>query len=393
MLRIRTALVLGMALATSAAAREPVPRESGAIAPFLSRWPRARNVVFLVPDGLGLSDVTAARVRKHGPAGAPLALETLAFVGYERNHSVDSLVTDSAAAASAWSCGEKFRNGSICIREDGSSPSSLLELARDRGRRTGLVATSTITHATPAAFGAHVADRGCETEIARQYVEVTGVDVLLGGGRSTFRPSSPDACGAGGDQIAGAAQRGYRVASDREGLDAAVATRARKVLGLFADGAMSPAAAWTPASPEPSLPQMAAAALDLLDDAPAGFFLMIEGSQIDWANHANDAESQLAEVLAFDDAVRVVLDWASASPARLRQTLIVVAPDHETGGFSIVGPEGTLPGPGEPLQVAWTTGGHTGGDVPVWSQGPLAWRLARPMDNTDVFAVIRDALR
>ena len=353
---------------------------------------RARNVVFLVPDGMGLADVTAARIHRGGPGGPPLALETLDFVGYQRTWSADSTVTDSAAAASAWACGEKFENGTVCRRPDGSFPRSLLEIARDGGRRTGLVATATITHATPGAFGAHVADRSCETEIARQYVETTGVDVLLGGGLGTFRSPWPDPCGTMGDYVARAETLGYRTAFDRGELGDAVAGGARRVLGLFASGAMSPAEAWTPSSPEPSLPQMAAAALDLLEGNPGGFFLLIEGSQVDWANHANDADAQLAEVLAFDDAVRVVLEWIAAGPARERETLVVVAPDHETGGFAIAGPYGRLPAPGERATPAWTGSEHTGGDVPIWSQGPGAFRLARAIDNPDVYEAGREAL-
>lgn len=353
----------------------------------------ARNVVVLVPDGMGLADVTAARIHKNGPGGEPLALETLDHVGYQRTWSADSTVTDSAAAASAWACGEKFANGAVCRRPDGSHPSSLLEIARDGGRRTGLVATSTITHATPAAFGAHVGRRDCETEIARQYVEVTGVDVVLGGGLDAFRSPAPDPCGTMGDYVARAADLGYRTVDDRDGLDDAVADGAGRVLGLFAGGSLSPAASWTPSSPEPSLPQMTAAALDLLDDGPGGFFLVVEGSQIDWSNHANDVHGQIAELLAFDDAVRVVLDWIAAAPPRARDTLVVIAPDHETGGFAVAGPYGRLLGAGEAVAAGWTGGNHTGGDVPIWSRGPGALRLARPIDNTDVYAVIRDALR
>jgi alkaline phosphatase len=146
-------------------------------------------------------------------------------------------------------------------------------------------------------------------------------------------------------------------------------------------------------STEPRLPEMAAAALGVLERAPQGFFLLIEGSQIDFANHANDAARQRAEVLAFDEAVAVVLDWVAAGQQRERETLIVIAPDHETGGYGFDGPYGSLPGPGGAVESVWATGGHTGADVPIWSQGPAAWRLARPIDNTEVYGVARDAMR
>jgi alkaline phosphatase len=357
------------------------------------RLASARNVIFMVPDGMGLPDVTAVRIFKNGPGGDPLSLEKLQFVGYQRNWSANSAVTDSAAAASAWACGEKFDNGSLCVRADGSFPPSLFEIARGLGKRTGLVVTSTVTHATPAAFASHVCRRDCETEIARQYVQEAKPDVMLGGGTSTFRPAGPDACGTGGDYISAALAAGYRYVTTEAELSAAVTATAARILGLFAPGAMTPENQRPAGSTEPRLPEMAAAALAVLERAPDGFFLLIEGSQVDFANHANDAAWQRAELLAFDEAVAVVLDWVAAGAQRERETLIVIAPDHETGGYGFDGPYGSLPGPGVPVESVWATAGHTGTDVPIWSQGPAAWRLARPIDNTEVYGVARDAMR
>ncbi|MBZ5640448.1 MAG: alkaline phosphatase [Acidobacteriia bacterium] len=374
-------------------AREPAASPSAFLyEPPDCRPTSARNVIFMVPDGMGLADVTAARIFKNGPGGDPLNLEKLQFVGYERNWSANSAVTDSAAAASAWACGEKFDNGVLCVRHDGSTPLSLLEFARDRGKRTGLVATSTITHATPAAFGAHVRWRDCETEIARQYVEKTRPDVILGGGTTTFRPSWPDACGTGGDYVAKAVAAGYRFVTTSAELSVAVTSGASRILGLFAPGAMTPENQRPAGSTEPRLKEMAAAALATLERAPGGFFLLVEGSQIDFANHANDEAWQLAELLAFDETVGMVLDWLAADARRGGETLVIVAPDHETGGYGFDGPYGFLPGPGQPVESIWATGGHTGTDVPVWSQGPGAWRLARPIDNTEVYGAARDAM-
>jgi len=144
----------------------------------------AKNIIFMVPDGMGLSDVTAARIYKNGLDGAPLIFETLENIGYQRTYSADSIITDSAAAASTWACGEKFNNIEVCAHSDGRPHNlSILELARDEGKATGLVATYTITHATPAAFGSHIPNRNCENEIARQYIEETEPDLMLGGGR------------------------------------------------------------------------------------------------------------------------------------------------------------------------------------------------------------------
>jgi alkaline phosphatase len=144
----------------------------------------------MVPDGMGLSNVTAARIFRGGPDGDNLYFENLAQIGYQRTHSRNSTVTDSAAAAATWACGEKFNNNEISchdndfnkVCDENGSPETILELAQKMGKSTGLVATSTITHATPAVWAAHVHYRNCETEIARLYIEETGVDVLLGGG-------------------------------------------------------------------------------------------------------------------------------------------------------------------------------------------------------------------
>lgn len=178
-----------------------------------------KHIIFMVPDGMGISNVTAARVHAFGISKERFHFERMRHIGYQSTHSLDSLVTDSAAASSAWACGEKFRNGEVSYHQDSeASPRTILEMARDRGWSTGLVATSTITHATPAAFAAHVADRGCEQEIARQYIMETKVDILLGAGRGMFNSGEEDAdpCGTWGNLIPAAAERGYRIVRTRE---------------------------------------------------------------------------------------------------------------------------------------------------------------------------------
>jgi len=153
----------------------------------------------MVGDGMGFSFVTAARLAKGGVDGPPLALETLERFGYQRTYSANGVIADSAATASAWACGAKFQNGApVPPRRRPPAPPSLLDLARESGRAVGLVATSTITHATPAAFGASVPDRACEAEIARQYLVDSKVDLLLGGGLAHFRSATKDPCGGGG---------------------------------------------------------------------------------------------------------------------------------------------------------------------------------------------------
>ncbi len=367
-----------------------------------------KYVIFMVPDGMGLADVTAARIQKNGISGDPLWLETLDHIGYQRSYSKVNTVTDSAAAASAWACGEKFVNDEICFHADGAPHNpSLLELAKLHGMGTGLVATQTITHATPAAFGSHVPSRDCEQEIARQYVQVTQPDVMLGGGRSKFISAAADACGTTGNFVNEATSLGYTYVTTAAGLEAAVQSGQSKVLGLFAGSYLLPEALRPSGTTQPRLPDMAAAALSILEKHAGGFFVMIEGSHIDTCNHIEDIYNgqpvpcQYREVAAFDESVKRVLDWISASPERQEHTLLIIAVDHETGGFAI---KGTEVAGAEPLGLfseAWTfqldashpQAGHTGVDVMIWSQGPGSEALNRAMENTWIYSVVSAVLK
>ncbi|HWJ94320.1 MAG TPA: alkaline phosphatase [Telluria sp.] len=353
----------------------------------------AKYVIIMVPDGTGLADITAGRIKKNGVDGAPLTMETLQRVGYARTYSANNTITDSAAAASAMGCGEKFLNGEICFHSDGRPHKpSLLELAKAKGMGTGLVATSTITHATPAGFGgAHVKSRSCEQEIARQYIDTVRPDVLLGGGVSKFRSETPDKCGTQGDFITRAETSGYTLLSNSTDLQRVMTKNPARVLGLFAKDGLTPEYLRKPDTGQPRLPEMAKAALQLLERNPKGFFVMIEGSQVDWGNHENNLDYQVGELLAFDQAVKVVLDWINAVPGRREQTLLVISPDHETGGFSIKGDEDASASRG--FTAGWTTKGHTGTDVVVWSQGPGSERLGPAIQNTDIYKVASEALK
>jgi len=367
----------------------------------------AKNIIFMVPDGMGLANVTAARIFKHGLEGGKLYLETLSTIGYQRTYAADSSVTDSAAAASAWANGDKFRNGEISCHDndqDGKcepTPTpTILETAKKKGKSTGLVVTSTVTHATPAAFGAHVPSRDCENEIARQFIQITGVDLILGGGLKHFKSTGKqaDKCGTFGNFIADAENKGYDVVYTVKQLDSATAKGSMKILGLFTLKGKTPELfrvnpAENYRKEEPTLPQMTAGALKVLEKDEDGFFLLVEGSQIDWANHRNDVAYQVGETLAFDAAVQVVLNWMDEKPSRRQHTLVIIAPDHETGGFAINDTSGSKYQPGDLVNGAWTTRGHTAGDVLIWSQGPGSEYLGRAMDNTDLYKVMREVLK
>ena len=363
---------------------------------FSVRPETAQNIVFMVTDGMGLSNVTAARIYQNGIDGAPLRLETLPVIGYQRTYAQNSTITDSASAASAWACGEKFNDGEICKHtENESYPRSILELAKEKLKATGLVATSTITHATPAAFGAHVTDRDCENEIARQYIQLTNPDVMLGGGKEKFCSLTADPCGTSGNFLHEAKTKGYALVYTGVEMKAAVSGKVNKLLGVFSSEHMVSEYERTSDTLEPKLHEMTAAALAILEKNPQGFFLLIEGSQIDWGNHTNHFEYMVNELLAFDEAVRVILEWINEKLARKKNTLLIITSDHETGGFAIVGPSNTVSKRGDlnSIEVGWISRKHTGGDTIIWSQGPGSRKLGKALDNTDIYKVMTSVFR
>lgn len=395
---VAATIAFGMSLIGSSAMAYNHHRDNGSS--------HAKNIIFMVPDGQGLSNVVAARIFKNGPNGEPLLQETLENIGHQRTHSKNSTVTDSAAAASAWASGAKYNNGEISCHDDDFDGvcddvpvPTILDIAQSMGKATGLVVTSDITHATPAAFGAHVHNRKCEEEIAQQYLQKE-VDVLLGGGIASDRSSCllPDSSADYlSELLDDYADAGYEVVDSKDKLTAAVATGKKKLLGLFKQGGKSvemfrvDSTQEYPAE-EPTLAEMTASALDILEKDRDGMFLMVEGSQIDWEDHANDGEGQIAESLGFDEAVGVVLNWVNADPRRKNDTLIVVVADHDTSGFAITGPYGTLSDAGDVVEYGFVSGDHTAVDTIIYSQGPGSEKLNAALDNTDLYYVMKNVL-
>jgi alkaline phosphatase len=275
------------------------------------------RVILIIGDGAGASYWTAAAF-----AADNLAVERFPVMGLVDTRASDSKTTDSAAAATALSTGVRTYNGAIGVDPDGNSVTTVLTVAQSRGMATGLVATSSITHATPAAFASHVPDRNMEWEIARQLADAN-VDVILGGGRRFFDPTHrPDSL----DLLSSLAAH-YSYVETAAELAILQTSELHKLLGLFAAEHM-------PAEPlrSPTLPEMTRAALEVLDHDPEGFFLMVEGSQPDWRGHDHEPLGAIvAEMLDLDRAIGVALEYQSRHP----ETLIVVTADHETGGLAI----------------------------------------------------------
>ncbi|HEX9935289.1 MAG TPA: alkaline phosphatase, partial [bacterium] len=334
-----------------------------------------KNVVLFIGDGLSLAAIDVARYKALGKTGK-LHMDRMPVAGFVRTCSADKLITDSAAAATALAAGLKTKNGMIGITPDGEKCMTILEACQKRGMSTGLVVTSSITHATPAAFASHVATRKQHSEIAEQLLNHR-VNVLLGGGTAYFRPKSTEFSKRldERDLINEARQAGYAFVETREAMLQADRTL---LLGLFALDYMKSE------PPEPCLSDMTAKALSLLSSDPDGFFLMVEGSQIDWTAAKNDAFGIVRQMLDFDSAIGLALDFAVQNDS----TLVVATSDHETGGLALIG--GKLDA--SKLDLAWGTRGHAGGSVSLYAYGPGAEALSGFLENTDIPRIIAKAL-
>ncbi|WP_409288054.1 alkaline phosphatase [Peribacillus sp. SCS-37] len=407
---------------------------------------KAKNIIFMIGDGMGEANIAAHRYMKDNPDTKELDRTT--FDKYKAGSQMtiaedeDQNITDSASAATAMSSGVKTYNAAIAVDNDKSEVKTVLEAAKEKGKATGLVATSELTHATPAAFGAHDENRKNMDAIADDYFDqkVNGkhkVDVMLGGGMSNFIRKDRNLA-------AQFKKDGYSVVTNKQDL---LRNDNSKILGVFSPGGMPKMIDRT--ADLPSLEDMTKTAIKKLKTDRDGFFLMVEGSQIDWANHDNDIVASMSEMEDFERAFKAVIDFAKKDG----NTLVVATADHGTGGLT-VGSSGVYNWNTEPIKAAkrtpdfisneilnganveqtlakyidlpltpeevksvkdavatkkvddaieaifnarsytgWTTSGHTGEDVPLYAYGPEKQRFAGLIDNTDNAKIIFDLLK
>ena len=410
---------------------------------------QVKNVIFLIGDGVGTSYTSAYRYLQDD--ASTKLVEDMSFdsylVGQQSTYPEDPAqnITDSASSATAMAAGIKTYNNAIAVDNDESEVKTVLEAAKEKGKATGLVATSEITHATPASFGAHDIARKNMNAIADDYYDdlIDGehkVDVLLGGGVDLFDRTDRNLT----EEFE---EDGYSYITDREQL---LNTDDEQVLGLFAPAGLPKMIDREDSTP--SLAEMTRSAIDRLSEDEEGFFLMVEGSQVDWAGHDNDIVAAMSEMEDYDKAFQAAIKFAEEDG----NTLVVATADHSTGGFSI-GSDGIYNWFGEPIKAAkrtpdfmaeqivggagveetlseyidldltaeeinavkkaaeggkytaidnsiekifdkrshtgWTTGGHTGEDVPVYAYGPASDKFAGQLDNTDHAKIIFDLLK
>lgn len=434
-----TATAAAVAVTAAAGASDSKTQAENAI-----KGGKAKNVILLIGDGMGDSEITLARDYTVGANGR-LNMDKFPLTGAYTTYAVHAdgtpdYVTDSAASGTGWATGVKTVNGRISKTPDtDKAVPTILEQAQKNGYATGSVTTSELTDATPAVLASHVTDRSCQGpadmakcptdtiakggpgSIAEQSVSHK-VDVLIGGGKQRFDQKITDGAYKGQTVTEQAQKLGYQVVTDSAGLKSAKA--GKPVLGLLSSGNVptewtGKAAAVGGTDPQrcvtsnpnrpsttPSLADSASKAIDLLEakqkGSGKGFFLQIEGASIDKQDHAADPCGQIGETAAFDRAVKVARDYAAKHP----DTLVVTTADH--GHTSQIVPlEATPPGlsstlvtdEGQQLKVNYSTNTpgqsqeHTGTQVRIAAQGPLAYRVLGVTNQTDLFGTLREALR
>lgn len=339
-----------------------------AISQPLSPETEVRNVILMIADGTGISQITAGMYAN----GDQTNYERCPFVGLHKQHSSDNLVTDSAAGATAFACGKKTYNGAIGVDAEGKPCSTLLEMAEAAGYATGLIATSTIVHATPASFIAHVAQRKQYEDIAA-YFPNSGIDFFVGGGKKYFdRRASDDR-----DLVEELKEEGFQVGSyfDQEFEDWEF-TNQQPVAFFTSDSDPLPYSQGRTYLEAASEKAMAF----LQSRSKKGFFLMIEGSQVDWGGHANQSDYLIQEMKDFDRTLGAVLDFAEKDG----NTLVIVTGDHECGGFAI-----NYGSTRDSIAGAFTSDYHTADMIPVFAFGPGSENFAGIYQNTEIFEKIR----
>jgi len=339
----------------------------------------AKNIILFIGDGMGVSQVSASHFFKQGEVN----FDRFSHVGLIKTSSSTHRITESGAGATAFSIGRKSYNGAIGVDSDTVSHPTILELLSGNGFSTGVIATSSITHATPAAFYSHVKSRMMEEEIAAQLVG-SEVDYFAGGG-SMFFSNRTDSL----NYLDSLTTRGFRVdtvqiLSEEE--------YPLKYAYLLASGGMPKVLDGR----GDFLTQATRQAIEYLSQDPDGFFLMVEGSQIDWGGHENNADYLISELIDFDDAIGVGLDFAQKD----QNTLVVVTADHETGGFTLsaemiqsvdTSMMGTYSDYDE-ISPTFSTGGHSATMVPVFAFGPGAESFSGIYENTAIFNKMMNAV-
>lgn len=317
-----------------------------------------KNVILMIGDGMGLTQITGARTVN----GGNLNMFACQTIGIQSTHCADKYVTDSGASATAMASGVKTNYYFVGVDPDGNPVNLITETLKEAGYATGLVTTSTIVHATPASFYAHQVDRFQYEAIALELVS-SGIDFFAGGGQNFF-----DQRADGLNLLDSLTGKGYQIVNSQE----AISGNKRVAWFTAPDHPVA-----ISEGRGPILKQSTAAAINHLSQSEKGFFLMVEGAQIDWAGEENDPDYLMDEMLDFDDAVEVALNFAEMDGS----TLVIITGDHETAGFAIT--NGSVAN--QTINGQFITWLHTGAMVPVFAKGPGESYFAGVYENTEIY--------
>jgi len=340
----------------------------------VQKTPEIKNVIFMIGDGMGLNQVQISQWYYMG-AYEKLNIQNMPVVGLVSTYSADNGVTDSAAAGTALATGYKTKNGVIGRDPLGRRVKNLLEAAREVGKSTGIVATSSITDATPAAFSAHQPSRSYHEQIAED-ISQCDADVILGGGMQYFVTKSEGGTRTDNRNLLKEMEsKQYTVVKNVSEMNN---VKSGKMIGLFKAGDLDTPYPEDKNGVEPTIEQMTRKAIEMLSSNPNGFVLMVEGSKIDKTAHSNDIENMINEVIHFDNAVKAALEFAEKDG----HTLVIVTADHETGGLAM--PDNAEPYKGKISIPRWTTKKHSPSYVPIYTYGPGSLEFTGVIDNTDI---------
>lgn len=334
---------------------------------------KAKNVILLIGDGTGLSQISSAfYFKKTSPNYARFK-----NIGLIKTSSSREYITDSGAGATAFGSGVKTYNGAIGVADDSTSIKNLVEIASLQDIKTGVISTSSIQHATPASFYAHVVDRGLYEEIAADMVD-SEIDFFAGGGAKYFNKRKDEV-----NLLEKLKAKGFGI--DTNALsDLSEITQYQKMGYLLAANHLEP----TARGRGDFLPRATELGIQFLtkDSDNSNFFLMVEGSQVDWGGHSNDAEYLISELIDFDDAIGKALDFAEKDG----NTLVIVTADHETGGFTLSSTlketeDGNSYSDYNEITGTFSTDGHSATLIPVFAYGPGAELFSGVYENTEIF--------
>ena len=354
---------------------------------------KAKNIILLIGDGMSISQVSAYRLLKGGP-NSRISVDRFPYSGIVLTHAENAVVTDSASSATAYSTGHKTNNGALAMDSENNELENLTETLDQYGFVSSLLATSEVTHATPAAFAAHVDLRWKTDEISAQMMQ-SKVATFLGGGRHFFLPEEMDGKRKDERNLLEEVSASHTLLTTKDEMNDFNDDKLGKIFGLFADEHLRSVDTPDNHASEPSLSEMLQFAVkrsnQFIGNGCKGFFIMGEGSQVDWAGHSNSLEYLKREMQDLDSAVEWAFNYANENT----DTLVIVTADHETGGL-LIEPANPTDYVGNDVKFSFNTaigrGSHTGVPVPIYAYGPGAENFTGTLDNTDVYRAMIAAL-